>query len=123
MSRHRFRVTSKRHIANGIDRIHLEGRGCHLGLDVVSRFAEAIDVEKTLFLERDAKEDDAARALMSMRYSVITSKTSNASASKLPHHLFASAGGLLLSSASETDCFLASVKEGTTFTLSLFEEE
>ena len=122
MSRHQFRVTSKRHIANGIDRIHLEGKGCHLSLDVVSRFAETVGVEKTLFLERDAKEDDAARALMSMRYSVITSKTLNESASKLPHHLFASAGGLLLRGASENGFFMASVKEGTTFTLSLFAE-
>ena len=120
MSRHQFRVTSKRHIANGIDRIHLEGRGCHLGLDVVSRFAETINVDNTLFLERNAKENDAARALMSMRYTSITA--SNASASKLPHHLFASAGGLLLRGASEDGSFLASVKEGVAFTLSLFEE-
>jgi len=134
-------VKAKRRLANGIDRLQIEaageereggGGGCRIGMDVVARLATSIDIGTHLLVERDAADDEARRrAKMSARYTTIAARTastassSTASTSSTPRptrNVFASAGGLLLRIAAEEGSPLASsLREGTTFTLSLFD--
>ena len=151
MSRMKCVVKAKRRLANGIARLQIEaageereggGGGCRIGMDVVARLATSIDIGTHLLVERDVANDEARRrAKMSARYTTIAARTaSTASTSSTPstsstsstastsrptrqtRQVFASAGGLLLRIAAEEGSpLLASLREGTTFTLSLFD--
>jgi len=133
-------VKAKRRLANGIDRLQIEaageereggGGGCRIGMDVVARLATSIDIGTHLIVERDAADDEARRrAKMSARYTTIAARTastassstaSTPSTSRPTRNVFASAGGLLLRIAAEEGSSLAALREGTTFTLSLFD--
>ena len=132
-------VKAKRRLANGIDRLQIEaageeragGCGCRIGMDVVVRLATSIDIGTHLLVERDAADDEARRAKMSARYTTIAASTastasstaSTSSTSRPMRNVFASAGGLLLRIAAEegSSSLASSLREGTTFTLSLFD--